>query len=92
MCRSIVTLRGETPATDDEMRAAALQFVRKISGYREPSQANQAVFDKAVDEVAHSVRHLLEGLVSPPGARQPARAPSRDWAQRRAEREAARQG
>jgi hypothetical protein len=87
MCRSIVTLRGETPATDDEVRAASLQFVRKVSGYRQPSQTNEEVFNHAVDEVAHSVRHLLDSLVSPPGARQPARAPSRDYALRRAERE-----
>ena len=52
MCRSIKTLRGaEPPATDDEIRAAALQFVRKISGYRAPSKANEATFWAAVDEV-----------------------------------------
>ena len=79
MCRSIVILRGEEPATDNEVRAAALQFVRKVSGYRQPSQANQAVFDKAVDEISHSVRHLLDNLVIPPGARQPAMAPSRAY-------------
>jgi hypothetical protein len=64
MCRSIVTLRGPTEATEDEMRAAALQFVRKVSGYRQPSQANREVFDGAVDEIADSVRRLLTGITS----------------------------
>ncbi len=65
MCRSIKTLRGaEPPATDDEIRAAALQFVRKISGYRKPSAANHAVFDQAVDEITEASRRLLDGLVS----------------------------
>ncbi len=54
MCRSIKTLFNfEPPATDEEVRAAALQFVRKLSGFNSPSQANQAAFDRAVDEVAH---------------------------------------
>ena len=53
MCRSIKTLRRpDTPATDDELHAAALQFVRKISGYREPSRANEQAFSQAVDEIA----------------------------------------
>ncbi len=77
MCRSIVTLRGEEPATDDEVQAAALQFIRKVSGQRAPSRANQEVFDRAVDEVAASTRRLLDALVFPPGARPPAMAPSR---------------
>lgn len=64
MCRSIKTLRREDdPATDDEIRAAARQFVRKISGYRKPSRANQLAFETAVDEVAHASRNLLESLV-----------------------------
>ena len=63
MCRSIVTLRRPESATDDEVRAAALQFVRKVSGYRKPSRANEAVFDRAVDEITHSVRRLLDELV-----------------------------
>ena len=64
MCRSIKTLRGaEPPATEDEMRAAALQFVRKISGYRKPSMMNQEVFDRAVEEITESSRRLLDGLV-----------------------------
>jgi|GEM_PF-291224 len=76
MCRSIVTLRGAEPAADDEVRAAALQFVRKVSGYRHPSRANQDVFEDAVEEVATSVRRLLDGL-SAPGTRAPAtRAPA----------------
>lgn len=65
MCRSIVTLRGEAFVGDEEVRAAALQFVRKVSGYRKPSRANEAVFDQAVDEIAHSVQRLLDGLVTP---------------------------
>jgi len=67
MCRSIKTLRGMEPAaSEDEIRAAALQFVRKISGYRVPSRANQPAFDAAVDEIAASSRRLLEGLPAGP--------------------------
>ena len=63
MCRSIKTLReGPTPASDEEITAAALQFVRKVSGYRKPSSANEAVFDAAVAEVAESSKRLLEAL------------------------------
>lgn len=63
MCRSIKTLRGvEPPASEEEVRAAALQFVRKISGYRKPSRANQPVFDAAVDEIAVASMRLLQGL------------------------------
>jgi len=63
VCRSIKTLRGsEPPPGDDEARAAALQFVRKISGYRVPSAANRPVFDEAVDEVMAATTRLLEGL------------------------------
>ncbi|TMM17172.1 MAG: DUF2277 domain-containing protein [Actinobacteria bacterium] len=62
MCRSIVTLRGPTPATDDDVKAAALQFVRKVSGYRQPSRANQESFEGAVDEIAGSVRRLLTDI------------------------------
>jgi hypothetical protein len=72
MCRSIVTLRGEPPVTDAEVRAAALQFVRKVSGYRAPSKANQDVFERAVDEVAVATQRLLDDLVDsakPPSAR-----------------------
>ena len=63
MCRSIKTLRGETPADDEEIRAAALQFVRKVSGFRKPSRTNEAVFETAVDEIAGSARKLLDSLV-----------------------------
>ena len=65
MCRNIRTLHNfSPPATHDEVRAASLQFVRKISGYNKPSQANQEAFDHAVDEVAHAVRHLLDHLTT----------------------------
>ena len=77
MCRSIVTLRGEEAATDQEVRAAALQFVRKVSGTRAPSAANQQAFEAAVDRVASATRELLDSWVTPPGARPPAMARSR---------------
>ncbi len=64
MCRSIKTLRrSDTPVTDEELHAAALQFVRKISGYRKPSRANEQAFSRAVDEIALTSRTLLESLV-----------------------------
>jgi len=63
VCRSIKTLRGaEPPAGDEEARAAALQFVRKISGYRVPSVANRPAFDEAVDDVMAATTRLLESL------------------------------
>lgn len=64
MCRSIKTLRRieETP-TEDEFHAAALQYVRKISGYRTPSRANEDVFNQAVEQIARSSQVLLENLV-----------------------------
>jgi hypothetical protein len=66
MCRSIKTLRStETPATDDDVRAAALQFVRKISGFRAPSRVNEAVFDAAVEEITLASHRLLGSLVTP---------------------------
>ena len=66
MCRSIKTLRNtDEPATDDEVRAAALQFVRKISGYRQPSRANAPAFDQAVDDVTLAARVLLDSLQTP---------------------------
>ena len=77
MCRSIVTLRGEDKATDEEVEAAALQFVRKVSGHRTPSRANQAVFDRAVAEVTEATRRLLDELTTPPGAKPPAMTRSR---------------
>ncbi len=65
MCRSIKTLRRLGPSpTDEELTAAALQFVRKVSGYRKPSRANQAAFDRAVAEITASTRVLLNGLVT----------------------------
>ncbi len=63
MCRSIKTLRRkDEPATEEEIVAAALQFVRKVSGYRQPSKKNVEAFDAAVDEIAASSRKLLENL------------------------------
>jgi hypothetical protein len=63
MCRNIRTLFNfEPPATDDEIRASALQFVRKLSGFSKPSQANAAAFDRAVDEVASAARKLIFSL------------------------------
>lgn len=65
MCRSIKTLRrADQPATDEEIAAAALQFVRKVSGYRVPSQRNRGAFDEAVVEVAGASRRLLDTLAS----------------------------
>jgi len=84
MCRSIVTLRGEEIATADEVRSAALQYVRKISGYNKPSKANEAVFDQAVTEIAAATQRLLDGIVTPPGARPPAMARSRIVAREKA--------
>jgi hypothetical protein len=63
MCRSIKQLRNnESSATETEITEAALQYVRKVSGYRKPSQANQEAFDKAVKEVAQATRQMLERL------------------------------
>lgn len=71
MCRNIRPLANfAPPATDDEVRAAALQFVRKISGTTHPSRANEAAFDRAVDEVTHAARRLVDALET--------RAPARD--------------
>ena len=65
MCRNIRTLHNfEPPATDEEIRAAALQFVRKLSGYNTPSRANQAAFDAAIEEVLAAARKLIHGLES----------------------------
>jgi hypothetical protein len=80
MCRSIKTLYNfDPPATPEEIRAAALQFVRKLSGATRPSKANQAAFDRAVDEVAHAATHLLEALVTtaPPRDRETEAAKAR---------------
>ena len=68
MCRSIKTLRRpDEPATDEEIRAAALQFVRKVSGYRTPSRANAEAFDGAVEEIAASSERLLEAVSASQG-------------------------
>ena len=65
MCRNIRPLHNfEPPATTDEVTAAALQYVRKVSGATKPSQANQAAFDRAVAEIAHVTQHLLDDLVT----------------------------
>jgi hypothetical protein len=63
MCRNIKTLHNfEPPATDDEVRASAIQFVRKLSGFTKPSKANEEVFNRAVDEVTESARKLIDSL------------------------------
>jgi hypothetical protein len=65
MCRNIRPLHNfEPPATEDEIRGAALQYVRKISGFTKPSRANEAAFERAVDEVAAASKRLLDGLVT----------------------------
>jgi hypothetical protein len=65
MCRAIKTLHNfSPPATEDEIRASSLQFVRKLSGFTKPSKANEAAFNRAVDDVAHTARHLLDSLVT----------------------------
>ena len=65
MCRNIHTLFNFEPeATDDEIRGAALQYVRKISGFTKPSRANEAAFERAVDEVAEASKRLLDSLVT----------------------------
>jgi hypothetical protein len=65
MCRSIRTLHNfEPPATDDEIRASSVQFVRKLAGFTKPSKANEAAFTRAVESVEHAVRELLDSLVT----------------------------
>ena len=65
MCRSLKTLHNfKPPATDDEIRASSLQFVRKLSGFTRPSRANEAAFNRAVDQVAQTARGLLDALVT----------------------------
>jgi hypothetical protein len=65
MCRAIKTLHNfSPPATEDEIRASSLQFVRKLSGFTKPSKANEAAFIRAVDDVAHAAQHLLDSLVT----------------------------
>ena len=69
MCRSIKTLRDDPDLSPEDIEAAALQYVRKVSGYRKPSQANQQAFDAAVGEIADATHRLLENLVTRPKAR-----------------------
>lgn len=86
MCRNIRTLYNfEPPASDDEIRAAAQQYVRKISGFTRPSRANQEAFDRAVDAIAHISTHLLEDLstAAPPKNRETEAAKARARAERR---------
>jgi hypothetical protein len=65
MCRNIKTLANfEPPATDDEIRASALQFVRKVSGATRPSRANEAAFDRAVEEVTDAAKRLIDSLTT----------------------------
>ena len=65
MCRNIKTLFNfDPPATEDEIRSASLQFVRKLSGFNAPSKANAAPFDRAIDEVARTARRLIDSLVT----------------------------
>ncbi len=71
MCRNIKTLFNfDPPATDEEIRAASLQFVRKVSGFQKPSRANEGAFERAVDEVSSAARALIDSLVT--------KAPARD--------------
>src|SRR6266567_4659461 len=86
MCRNIRTLHNfEPPATDEEIRASALQFVRKLSGFTQPSKANQAAFSRAVEQVAQAAHELLDALVTAAPPRVSAR-PRRDAAVSRAGR------
>lgn len=90
MCRNIRVLHNfEPPTTDDEVREAALQFVRKVSGSTRPSRANTEAFDLAVDEIAQATRRLLDGLVTnaPPKSREAEAAKGRMRHEQRMERE-----
>ena len=86
MCRNIRTLHNFEPAaTRDEVQAAALQYVRKVSGTTKPSQANAEAFDRAVQEIAHITSHLLDDLVTsaPPKDRKVEAAKAKERAQKR---------
>lgn len=77
MCRNIRTLYNfEPPASQDEIRASALQFVRKLSGFNTPSKANEAAFERAVDQVSEAARNLIDSLITvvPPKNRETERA------------------
>jgi hypothetical protein len=89
MCRNIrILFNFQPPATEEEVRAAALQYVRKVSGSTKPSKANEAAFAKAVDEIAHLTMHLLDDLVAnaPPRNREDEAAKARLRWQKRAAR------
>ena len=80
MCRNIRNLYNfKPPATDEEIQASSLQFVRKLSGFNRPSKANEEAFNRAVHEIAHATEHLLESLVStaPPKDREEEAAKAR---------------
>jgi hypothetical protein len=86
MCRNIKTLANFCPpATDDEVRASALQFVRKLSGMNKPSRANEAVFNRAVDEVTQAARQLVASIVTtaPPRNREEEASKARERARAR---------
>ena len=86
MCRNIRQLHNFEPAaTSEEIRASALQYVRKVSGFTKPSKANEEVFERAVDEVAHITAHLLEDLVTnaPPKDREVEAVKARERAKKR---------
>lgn len=86
MCRNIKTLFNfEPPATEEEIRASAIQFVRKLSGYNRPSKANEESFDRAVEEVTRAARRLLESLttVAPPRDREAEAVKAREKAVKR---------
>ena len=86
MCRNIRTLFNfEPPATEEEIRASAVQFVRKLSGFTHPSKANEAAFNRAVDEVADAARRLIDSLAtnSPPRDREVEAAKARERAKER---------
>jgi hypothetical protein len=88
MCRNIRTLFNfDPPATDEEIRAASLQFVRKLSGFTKPSKANEAAFARAVEEVTDVARRLIDGLTTQAPAKGRA-----EWAERARARSAARFG
>lgn len=90
MCRNIRVLHNlEPPATDDEVREAAVQFVRKVSGSTRPSRANDEAFGRAVDEIALATRRLLDGLVTnaPPKSREVEAIKARERHEKRMERE-----
>jgi hypothetical protein len=86
MCRAIKTLHNfDPPATDDEIRASSLQFVRKVCGFTRPSHANEAAFNRAVDEISHAAHHVLESLVTnaPPRNREVEAAKAKERSARR---------